>query len=214
MTLQPRTPGRRRWSRASPAPGLLTFESTEHTAYGSGRSTCIDDVVDAYFSTGCCPPPAPAASRLVSRQATPPRCAGPAHRRHARTRRARRTGIRLRSSPITGSPRRHGAGIPFEVEPDRTRSPTSAVQRFVTAVESQAEASNPKPQCSPGTSQTSSAHSPSARTWSNGPLGRATSSWRIATNPSSRRSRSHQRTRGPRTDRAALRRSRRRAART
>jgi hypothetical protein len=23
--------------------GLLTFESTEHTAYGSGRSTCIDD---------------------------------------------------------------------------------------------------------------------------------------------------------------------------
>ena len=29
--------------------GLLTFESTEHTAYGSGRSTCIDDAVDAYL---------------------------------------------------------------------------------------------------------------------------------------------------------------------
>jgi hypothetical protein len=29
--------------------GLLTFESTEHTAYGSGRSACIDDAVDAYL---------------------------------------------------------------------------------------------------------------------------------------------------------------------
>ena len=28
---------------------LLTFESTEHTAFGSGRSTCIDDAVDAYL---------------------------------------------------------------------------------------------------------------------------------------------------------------------
>ncbi len=28
---------------------LLTFESTEHTAYGSGRSTCIDDQVDPYL---------------------------------------------------------------------------------------------------------------------------------------------------------------------
>jgi pimeloyl-ACP methyl ester carboxylesterase len=28
---------------------LLTFESTEHTAYGSGRSTCIDDFVDSYL---------------------------------------------------------------------------------------------------------------------------------------------------------------------
>jgi pimeloyl-ACP methyl ester carboxylesterase len=29
--------------------GLLTYESTEHTAYGTGRSTCIDDAVDAYL---------------------------------------------------------------------------------------------------------------------------------------------------------------------
>jgi pimeloyl-ACP methyl ester carboxylesterase len=28
---------------------LLTFESTEHTAYGSGRSTCIDDQVNGYL---------------------------------------------------------------------------------------------------------------------------------------------------------------------
>jgi hypothetical protein len=28
---------------------LLTFESTEHTAYGSGRSTCIDDQVNEYL---------------------------------------------------------------------------------------------------------------------------------------------------------------------
>ena len=35
--------------------GLLTFESTEHTAYGSGRSTCIDDAVDAYLIDGVMP---------------------------------------------------------------------------------------------------------------------------------------------------------------
>ena len=32
-----------------PGSSLLTFESTEHTAYGSGRSTCIDDQVDPYL---------------------------------------------------------------------------------------------------------------------------------------------------------------------
>jgi pimeloyl-ACP methyl ester carboxylesterase len=37
--------------------GLLTFESTEHTGYGSGRSTCIDDTVDAYLIDGVMPPP-------------------------------------------------------------------------------------------------------------------------------------------------------------
>ncbi len=36
---------------------LLTYDSTEHTAYGSGRSTCIDDTVDAYLVDGT--PPAP-----------------------------------------------------------------------------------------------------------------------------------------------------------
>ena len=35
---------------------LLTFDSTEHTAYGSGRSTCIDDAVDAYLVDGRLPP--------------------------------------------------------------------------------------------------------------------------------------------------------------
>jgi pimeloyl-ACP methyl ester carboxylesterase len=29
--------------------GLLTYESTEHTAYGTGRSACIDDAVDGYL---------------------------------------------------------------------------------------------------------------------------------------------------------------------
>ena len=36
---------------------LLTFDSTEHTAFGSGRSTCIDDAVDAYLVDGTLPPP-------------------------------------------------------------------------------------------------------------------------------------------------------------
>jgi pimeloyl-ACP methyl ester carboxylesterase len=36
---------------------LLTFESTEHTAYGRGISTCIDDAVDAYLIDGTLPPP-------------------------------------------------------------------------------------------------------------------------------------------------------------
>jgi hypothetical protein len=36
---------------------LLTFDSTEHTAFGSGRSTCIDTAVDAYLVGGALPPP-------------------------------------------------------------------------------------------------------------------------------------------------------------
>jgi len=36
---------------------LLTFESTEHTAYGTQRSTCIDDNVDKYLVDGVPPPP-------------------------------------------------------------------------------------------------------------------------------------------------------------
>ena len=36
---------------------LLTFDSTEHTAFGRGVSTCIDDAVDAYFVDGTLPPP-------------------------------------------------------------------------------------------------------------------------------------------------------------
>ena len=41
-----------------PGSGLLTFESTEHTAFGRGISTCIDDAVDrATSSTARCPPP-------------------------------------------------------------------------------------------------------------------------------------------------------------
>ena len=36
---------------------LLTFESTEHTAYGTQRSACIDDNVDAYLIDRV--PPAP-----------------------------------------------------------------------------------------------------------------------------------------------------------
>jgi pimeloyl-ACP methyl ester carboxylesterase len=36
---------------------LLTFESTEHTAFGRGISTCIDDAVVAYLVDGTVPPP-------------------------------------------------------------------------------------------------------------------------------------------------------------
>jgi pimeloyl-ACP methyl ester carboxylesterase len=36
---------------------LLTFDSTEHTAFGRGISTCIDDAVVAYFVDGTLPPP-------------------------------------------------------------------------------------------------------------------------------------------------------------
>ena len=36
---------------------LLTFESTEHTAFGRGISTCIDDAVVAYLVDGALPPP-------------------------------------------------------------------------------------------------------------------------------------------------------------
>ncbi len=35
---------------------LLTFDSTEHTAYGSGRSTCIDDFVNPYLLDLVMPP--------------------------------------------------------------------------------------------------------------------------------------------------------------
>jgi pimeloyl-ACP methyl ester carboxylesterase len=35
---------------------LLTFESTEHTAFGRGISTCIDDAVTAYLVDGTVPP--------------------------------------------------------------------------------------------------------------------------------------------------------------
>ena len=38
--------------------GLLTFESTEHTGYGSGRSSCVDGAVDAYLVDGVMPAPA------------------------------------------------------------------------------------------------------------------------------------------------------------
>lgn len=37
--------------------GLLTFDSTEHTAFGRGVSTCIDDAVTAYLVDGALPPP-------------------------------------------------------------------------------------------------------------------------------------------------------------
>lgn len=37
--------------------GLLTFQSTEHTGYGTGRSSCVDDVVDAYLADGTMPSP-------------------------------------------------------------------------------------------------------------------------------------------------------------
>jgi pimeloyl-ACP methyl ester carboxylesterase len=40
-----------------PGSTLLTFDSTEHTAYGTQRSSCIDDLVDAYFVDGTVPPP-------------------------------------------------------------------------------------------------------------------------------------------------------------
>jgi hypothetical protein len=35
---------------------LLTFDSTEHTAYGTGRSACVDEAVDAYLVAGTVPP--------------------------------------------------------------------------------------------------------------------------------------------------------------
>jgi pimeloyl-ACP methyl ester carboxylesterase len=34
---------------------LLTFDSTEHTAYGRGISTCVDDAVDTYLVAGALP---------------------------------------------------------------------------------------------------------------------------------------------------------------
>ena len=37
--------------------GLLTFESTEHTAFGTARSTCVDDAVTAYLVDGTMPAP-------------------------------------------------------------------------------------------------------------------------------------------------------------
>jgi pimeloyl-ACP methyl ester carboxylesterase len=36
---------------------LLTFDSVEHTAFGTGRNSCIDDAVDAYLVDGALPPP-------------------------------------------------------------------------------------------------------------------------------------------------------------
>jgi pimeloyl-ACP methyl ester carboxylesterase len=37
--------------------GLLTFESTQHTAFGTARSTCVDDAVTAYLVDGVMPAP-------------------------------------------------------------------------------------------------------------------------------------------------------------
>ena len=36
---------------------LLTFDSTEHTAFGRGISACIDDTVGAYLTVGVMPAP-------------------------------------------------------------------------------------------------------------------------------------------------------------
>jgi len=38
-----------------PGSVLLTVDSTEHTAYGSGRSGCVDDLVDRYLVDGALP---------------------------------------------------------------------------------------------------------------------------------------------------------------
>ena len=37
--------------------GLLTFESTQHTAFGTARSDCVDDVVTRYLVDRTLPPP-------------------------------------------------------------------------------------------------------------------------------------------------------------
>jgi pimeloyl-ACP methyl ester carboxylesterase len=44
---------------------LLTFDSTEHTAYGTQRSSCIDELVDAYFVDLAVPPPGASCSAGV-----------------------------------------------------------------------------------------------------------------------------------------------------
>ena len=36
---------------------MLTFDGTEHTAYGTVRSTCVDDVVNVYLIDRAVPAP-------------------------------------------------------------------------------------------------------------------------------------------------------------
>jgi pimeloyl-ACP methyl ester carboxylesterase len=57
-TGDPATPyaGAQTVARAITGSRLLTYESTEHTAYGSARSTCVDDFVDGYLLDGTLPP--------------------------------------------------------------------------------------------------------------------------------------------------------------
>ena len=52
-----RTSAPRRSTARIQGSDLLTFDSTEHTAFGRGISTCIDDAVVAYLVDGTLPPP-------------------------------------------------------------------------------------------------------------------------------------------------------------
>ncbi|MEY2406326.1 MAG: hypothetical protein QOG39_1242, partial [Acidimicrobiaceae bacterium] len=40
-----------------PGSQLLTFDSTEHTAFGRAISNCVDDAVDTYLVAGTLPAP-------------------------------------------------------------------------------------------------------------------------------------------------------------
>ena len=57
-TGDPATPVRGRQAMVARIAGsqLLTFDSTEHTAFGRAVSTCIDDAVDTYLVDGAMPP--------------------------------------------------------------------------------------------------------------------------------------------------------------
>ena len=147
---------------------LLTFESTEHTAYGTQRSGCIDDAVDAYFVDGALPP-------VGTPAAQPGSASHPAQSERAGSSSSTRlcvnvpvpsNGIRVRPiriSPLTW-PSSHSRS-----NPTGTRSPTCAVRASSRSSSRKPNASSPKVQCTPGTSHTSSAQIPSPRISSSAP---------------------------------------------
>ena len=122
--------------------GLLTFESTEHTVFGTARSTCIDDAVTAYLVDGAMPAPAPAAQPGTRPPSSQPAqsatgdVVGDVFEGAGAVDGMRRA--RAGSRPRTGRASSHSRS-----KPTGTRSPTSAVRASPRSSKRSPNASSP-----------------------------------------------------------------------
>ena len=172
--------------------GLLTFESTEHTAFGTARSTCIDDAVTAYLVDGAMPAP-DTRCRLTRFDGF-----GVVQRAYAVLRNARTSQCGEGAGGVdgdAGAADEHladdPAGVPLEVEADRHALADVAGARLLHRVEAQRRTPRARSSSGRSASRTTSAHSPSARTSSSrlrartagSPRGSGTSSSCTTTTP-------------------------------